>query len=197
MDLIVPESCRALIKLQRSRPGDYSEKINHDFNLIRDYIPDQAGPLFCLDIGCGLAGIDILINDFHEGIFHLVDYNRKDQRVYFGFNAQTAAYNSKARMDELIKINTDMTYKFFDADKDELSPKMQYDIVISLLSCGYHYPVETYLDYICNHLFPHGVFIADVRQGTNGINVLRKRFERVDVIAEENKAYKVACKGVK
>ena len=59
---------------------------------------------------------------------------------------------------------------------------MQPDVVISIISWGFHYPVSTYLEDVHEALVPGGVAILDIRNGTDGVAALRRRFhvEQID-----------------
>ena len=49
----------------------------------------------------------------------------------------------------------------YDVDKDELID-LKYDLVISLVSWGYHYPLETYIDYLKKNATNKTIFIFDI-----------------------------------
>ena len=199
--MIVPESCIPLLKLQRSRKGNFWEKIQRDYEDIKTYLPKQIGNV--LDIGCGLCGIDVLIHNNHEvGNFYLFDYDRTDKKVFFGFNKTGAAYNSFNEAKEMIHINIcpekTFFYKFVDAAKEKI-PDTKYDLVISLLSCGYHYPIDIYLQDILNNLDRDGIFIFDSRntETANALNMLRDKFLDITILPVDNKANKVICRGLR
>ena len=65
------------------------------------------------------------------------------------------------------------------------------ELVISLISWGFHYPIQTYLDQVFALLAKGGTMIIDVRKQTEGLDMLGKRFAKVDVILEKSKYWRV------
>ena len=65
--------------------------------------------------------------------------------------------------------------------------------MISLISWGFHYPVETYLDKAYDVLVEGGSMIIDVRKGTNGIAMIKNLFGEVDVILDAEKFQRVVA----
>ncbi len=46
------------------------------------------------------------------------------------------------------------------------------DLIISLKSCGHHYPVGVYIDLMKRSLLPNGRIILDIRRGTSGLKIM-------------------------
>ncbi len=67
------------------------------------------------------------------------------------------------------------------------------DVVISLLAWGFHFPVSTYLDWVCSCLAAGGRLIMDVRRGTDGMKPLAARFSKLSVISETAKAQRICA----
>ena len=74
----------------------------------------------------------------------------------------------------------------FDPDAGWWLPEA-LDLVISLISWGFHYPVAVYADQVREILRPGGRVILDVRKGTDGREQLEARFPRVLQISETRK----------
>jgi hypothetical protein len=68
------------------------------------------------------------------------------------------------------------------------------DLIISLLSWGFHYPAATYLSQVYHLLSDDGVVVLDVRKGTGGVEALREAFVRTDVIRSTAKYDRVAAR---
>jgi hypothetical protein len=60
--------------------------------------------------------------------------------------------------------------------------KNKYDIIISLLSCGWHYSLETYIDLIKNTLSDEGIFVVDIRHDTDQLEYAKKHFKLINVL---------------
>ena len=61
-----------------------------------------------------------------------------------------------------------------------------FDLVISLASCGFHYPVGTYQDLFSRQISPGGGIVLDIRKGSGGIGAM-KSFGTVKVLAKHGK----------
>ena len=79
-------------------------------------------------------------------------------------------------------------------DNNDINISTRADLVISLISWGFHYPVEIYMDKVHDILSENGVIILDVRKGTGGLDVLSSTFRKVDLIFEGKKQYRVAVR---
>ena len=72
-------------------------------------------------------------------------------------------------------------------DQNEIRVEAKFDLVLSLISWGFHYPVETYLARVHEILRPGGHLIMDVRKKTDGMDQIRARFETVEVLVDSKK----------
>ena len=70
----------------------------------------------------------------------------------------------------------------------------RFDLVLSLLSWGLHYPISTYLGEVHVALSKRGVSIVDVRLKSDGESELRRAFREVELIAEGNKYRRVVAR---
>ena len=142
MTIKIPDSAIPYIKLQRTGHKDVSEYIKElyeEFLIIEDFIPDNIRHI--IDIGCGICGIDILINNCSDvAMFDLIDGDINNTPTY-GFNDKSSFYNSFDAAREMLRINniTEEQYMLSCASNYKELPKYGYkfDLVLSLLSCGY------------------------------------------------------------
>ena len=75
--------------------------------------------------------------------------------------------------------------------------KEKVDLVISLKSMGYHYPLENYLNLFKKNCSRDTIFIFDISKGNYEIISIKKIFKKVEVIYEENSIHslnRVCCK---
>ncbi len=79
-------------------------------------------------------------------------------------------------------------------DSGEVPINRPLDLVISLISWGFHYPVDTYLAQIRSLLSKNGVLILDVRKNTDGMKKIKEQFRHVDIIEEKAKRYRLAAR---
>lgn len=56
-----------------------------------------------------------------------------------------------------------MTYTYVNGAAPNVPSDVKFDLVYSWLSCGFHYPINTYRDFIKSHTTPESIIIMDVR----------------------------------
>jgi SAM-dependent methyltransferase len=186
-----------LIKMQRTGHKDvtswddimaaYEKNIVRDFETIEEFLPMNPSPSI-LDIGAGLGGIDIYLYDHYksDARLFLLDKEGYSYKVFYGFYPNASKYNSfdmtrRFLADNGIKLED---IRCVDAERNEHLNLFQhrFDVIISLLSCGFHYPVETYLPLIKMTLNRDGVCILDIRSGMGQQEVLKQSFAHVEII---------------
>jgi SAM-dependent methyltransferase len=158
-----------------------------DYNMIQPHLPSNVDNI--LDIGCGLGLIDLALYKHYNNVnLHMLDKTNsisKDTSVR-GFNKEYIFYNSMdATKDTLVSngvpnenINL---YEVTTEHLDVLKHK-KYDLILSLLSCGWHYSIETYVDLIKSTLAPEGILILDIRHNTGQLEYAQEHFELVNTI---------------
>jgi SAM-dependent methyltransferase len=168
--------------------------MNKEYYLMDGMLPDECNSI--IDIGCGIGGIDVLLSQkYNNPKIYLLDKSEKKEKVIYGYDRGESFYNSLESTRDLMDANEVLNYKTIDLGKEKLNVKdHSIDLVISLLSCGYHYPVEEYLEQIEKWLSKDGKLIIDLREGTEGFNTVRHVFPNIDVISSYNKSIRV-CAG--
>jgi len=196
----IPTEALPLLLLQRTRlqaelAALYYEACAEDFATIRDHLPENCQRI--LDIGCGMGGLDVILarHLLSEPRFYLMDHDRVDDLLFYGYARNAAAYNSLALTRATLEANgvaaEDIT--LLDAAHGIELPEPM-DLVLSIRSWGYHYPVETYLEDAWCALDDGGRLILDIRRGTGGMEALvRGPWANVEVIHEERKFRRVTC----
>lgn len=176
----------------------FNDDILSEYNRIKKYLPTNASSI--LDIGCGVAGIDVLLYQHYKNnnlnIF-LLDKTELNEKVYYGIKKEAAFYNSLSVAKSLLENNgvppqnihlqevgLDRAIKFSE----------KFDLVISLISWGFHYPVSTYLDQVYELLKPGGVLIIDVRKGSGGESIIKDKFKNMEIIFEAPKYLRVVAR---
>lgn len=171
----------------RDMTGEYAEIVPH--------LPRRAVAI--LDIGCGVGGIDVLLHR-HYGTprLYLVDRTETTGRLWYGFEEKGAFYNSFDATRRLLVKNgvPEPALRFREVGEEcRLDVPESVDLVISLISWGFHYPVPVYADQVRALLRPGGRVILDVRKGTDGKAELQARFPRVETISETRKKERVVA----
>lgn len=146
---MIPQECFETAK--RHRYVDYSKSVEADFEMIEPHLPKEVNSI--LDIGCGLAGIDVFLKrKYPKASLTLLDSDGSHGNA--GFSAGGGAGGDRKLTQSLLEANEVKIDRWLDiGTKDCLSA----DLVISLLSWGFHYPLSEYS--------VEGLCIADIRHG--------------------------------
>lgn len=169
-----------LIENRRTVPifENYYGDMEREYVSIAGHLPGSADRI--LDIGCGIGGLDVFLHKHYRGSakVHLLDRNGISDNVYYGFSKSGAYYNSLDLTSSFLLHNglSSDDIVTVDAERDPFPGAQSFDLVLSLLSWGYHYPVTTYLDAVHAALAPGGTLIVDLRRNTPGKQQLTEKF---------------------
>lgn len=158
-----------------------SEMTQKDYDLIKPYITNSLDNCNILDIGCGLSTIDIALSKNTRGAtYYLLDKTQDidPSRKFNGFNKEYVFYNNMDLLNDFAKNNfTDNNFVLINAD-EHTQVNQRYTLILSLLSCGWHYSINNYLDYIKRKLTDNGQLVIDVRNNTEE-SILYSSFHNV------------------
>jgi SAM-dependent methyltransferase len=173
----------------------FEADMHSEYTRIAGDLPANARAI--LDIGCGVAGIDVLLSEHYRNQtdIYLLDKTAIDSRVYYGFEGRGSVYNSLALSQEILELNDVPKERIhtMEATDDNTLPAVSggFDLVISLISWGFHYPVKTYIQQVYDALRPGGVLIFDIRSGTNGEDDVDFVFGSHSVVYESGKVLRI------
>ena len=183
-----------------------STKLNNDFDLefkkILPFLPKKSNNI--LDIGSGLGIVDIYIDSFYRNNpnFTLIDKTRVEKKVSYGFDAKGQFYNNfQLTLDFLNNNGLDSKrVNLIDADlKGTINN--DFDLVISLLSMGYHYPINQYLDMLKKNTNKNTIFIFDIADEYMGLDTVSSLFDIVKIIHKSKELrhnyLRICCSGIK
>jgi SAM-dependent methyltransferase len=163
--------------------------IKKDFDMIEKFLPSSAENI--LDIGCGLGLINIALGYKYNGCnFHLLDKTKElDTDKISGFNEKYTFYNSlSATNDMLSKNGIDESnlylYEVDDSNIDLLKTK-KFDVIMSFLSCGWHYSVLEYKELILSSLNEGGLVILDIRHNTGELEKAKEFLTLIDFVVND------------
>jgi len=159
-----------------------------DYDMIKNYLPETASNI--LDIGCGLGLIDLALYKHYNGSIklNLLDKTNSisEDTSVRGFNKEYIFYNSMDATRDVLTSNgvDDNKLNLYEVSEDSINEieSKQYDIILSFLSCGWHYSIETYLDLIKKTLKPYGLLILDIRHNTGQLELAKEHFNLVETI---------------
>ena len=176
-DLYVRHLMRRVERRRRDKVAlAFAEGLQRDLDSLLPFLPERAEAV--LDIGCGLAGIDLMLHRHYapeSPRFALLDREGVSTDVFYGYEDDAAHYASLGIARRLLEENgvPPEDIATFDPDRDGYPAGRTYDLILSLISWGFHYPVSTYLDDVQRTLAPGGTLIVDVRDGTGAEDELR------------------------
>ena len=183
---------QAEVKFRKNRIKDlYLRDMEQEYRSIKDALPESCRSI--LDVGCGVAGIDVFLNRHYAGnveSFYLLDKTQVESSVYYGYKEKGAFYNSLDVARQMLRengIDDDKIHLLEATENNDIATAERFDLVCSLISWGFHYPVATYLERVHERLNDGGVLILDVRNGTTGLAELSDRFGGYDVVQETEK----------
>ncbi|PLS79248.1 MAG: hypothetical protein CYG59_14275 [Chloroflexi bacterium] len=176
----------------------YVEDMCKEFQSIQHVLPQTCSAI--LDIGCGVAGIDVLLHRHYGNPsphFYLLDKSHVEKAVWYLFKSDGAFYNSLDVVKQVLRTNgiAEDHIHVREATNDYRMPlDTPMDLVLSLLSWGFHYPVAPYIRAVHRLLRNNGVVILDVRKDTDGLDVLRQHFQQIEVIVDAPKYERIVAR---
>ncbi|MFA5877269.1 MAG: hypothetical protein WC880_02810 [Candidatus Paceibacterota bacterium] len=176
--------------------GQYEKDMNLEYSAIKDYLPKNAKNV--LDIGCGVAGIDVLIHEHYKNSIeiYLLDKTATDGKVFYNYEDIGSFYNSLEVAQQVLLLNGIHERKIHIQEvksDNKIDFETSFDLVISLISWGFHYPVSTYLDQVYEKMSSGGILIIDVRQGTDGERLIEKKFGSISILLDEKKHRRISA----
>jgi SAM-dependent methyltransferase len=168
-----------------------------EYSSIKKFLPDNCSRI--LDIGCGVAGIDLFLNQHYLNgrvDFYLLDKSRVEKNVYYMYQSKGAFYNSLRVAREILMnngIDANQIHLLEAKENNSIDMDKSVDLVLSLISWGFHYPVSIYLDQVYDLLNETGTLILDIRRSTDGLDLLTQKFGEYRVILETRKHTRVCA----
>jgi SAM-dependent methyltransferase len=179
----------------------YFSDMKRTLDIMKSHLPASCERI--LDIGCGLGGIDAILfweySNNNKIDLWLLDKNDDSplfRRHYTGYHNVATAYNSLEITRQFLEANgvSPSAINLVNIAEDELPSNQQFDIIMSLLSWGFHFPVDEYLVYVIRSLKKEGVLFMDIRKNTDGVEKLRAVFHNVNILYEGKKCLFVVAK---
>ena len=127
----------------------------------------ELKPKRIADIGSGYGFFDLFASKSMNTEVVLIDLEQNEHR-HFGFQNEGAAYSSLEVARRLLMANKVPAKKIECVNPRDTSPEAikPVDLVVSFISCGFHYPVDSYLPMLDKVLKPGGSAIFDLRETT-------------------------------
>ena len=119
---------------------------------------------------------------------------KPDASITYGFKARADFYNSLELTRHMLVRNglPEASLTTIEArDDNGIDLPERVDLVVSLISWGFHYPVATYLERSHELLKPGGKLILDVRKDVGGLEEIDAVFGNAQVILQAAKWQRV------
>lgn len=143
---------------------EYKKNKGISFNLIDSFLTEA--PRNILDIGCGMAFESEMFQSKYNSNLYLLDGDfessinaTRDRK--FG-TADSMAFYTKIDSLKSSFDKRNLKYNFVDANNIQLPSDLKFDLVYSNVSCGYHYPLSTYLELLKMHTTEDSILIFDI-----------------------------------
>lgn len=127
----------------------------------------KTPPKTILDIGCGLARESEYFQKKYGCDLYLLDGDFENtsnvqRQIKYGTVDNFGFYN---KVNDLKKSfdSRKMKYSFIDANNIDIDIDLKFDLIMSNLSCGFHYPANTYKDLVKKHSKESTTVIFDLR----------------------------------
>lgn len=194
-DLVNGPVLRIIEKYRREKISSmYYADMAHEFQSIEAFVNPNTTDV--LDIGCGIGGINVLFWQKLKGNVELslMDKTRTDA-IYYGFKSDAAFYNDFGLTGAFLVANGVDRKKisFYEAGKGHITAiGKKFHLIVSLISWGFHYPLDYYLEEALAALKSDGCIILDLRTGSGDLEGLRMRNDcTVQVIADFGKYMRI------
>lgn len=148
---------------------------------------DDPKPKKIADIGCGYAFADLFLYDRYKSEIILIDIEESKDR-HFGFADSGSGYASLEKAQKFLTQNGVPKKKItlINPNTKKMSKIGKVNLAISLASCGFHYPINTYSEFFSSQISSGGAVVLDVRKGSGGIGAM-KVFGEVEVLQKHQK----------
>lgn len=134
------------------------DHIKHKYDLYKKFEQYlKIVPKTLCDIGCGFAHVPGWFNTKHNTEIWLLDkdseYNTHEHNRHndFGPVSDFEAYNTFESIEKSLRLQNVLKYKLLEPDDKTWNDAPKFDVIMSIFSLGFHYPVEVYQNFIRKH----------------------------------------------
>lgn len=140
--------------------------IHAEYQALRPVL-HEIGPRMIADIGCGYGLFDLFAARDLGCAVTLIDLESNERR-HFGFQEEGAAYSSLGVARALLEANGVAPDRIgtLNPGREDVLAAPPCDLAVSFLSCGFHYPVDLYREFLDRVVRPDGHVIVDLRAAT-------------------------------
>lgn len=158
------------------------------FEVIDAYV--GRAPQRILDIGCGFAQTSEMFQKKYGSELWLLegDKSATANATRFGKWGQVDNFGWYLPVDVLKETwdSRGMKYTHIDGSRLKIKNHIKFDLVYSWLSCGFHYPLDTYRDFVKKHTTEDSIIIMDIRN-VKAINWASLGIDVINIVEKNNK----------
>ena len=194
--IVKPSTNQAWMDLWETTEYNDSKKLQWD--AVNAYLGHSVGT--SCEIGCGEGYDSLWFQQAYSTNVYLIEgiseqnSNEQSRDTKFGTADNFAYYHTKdeldAKWDQLGLQRTHLTPE----NCDQLSKDVVFDLIFSFKSCGAHYPMTTYTDFIRKHSDENTRLLFDLRNGMDSVNGINTDYEIVDILVTSKKHKTVELK---
>jgi SAM-dependent methyltransferase len=174
----------------------YQDDKKENFEILDKFL--ETPPMKILDIGCGLAWESRLFNEKYNSELWLLDgdanNNSSKLSTATDIKYHTTAdnflyYHPLEELDSKLKQLGTKNYHLIDCNNINIPENIKFDLITSWVSCGFHYPVNTYRDLILKHSHANTKIVMDLRVSykKTGLPTAEEGVTVTNVISRRNK----------
>jgi SAM-dependent methyltransferase len=165
---------------------DYNARMVREFDEIKKWLPARVESV--LDIGAGLGGIDIMIANHCGPIkIHLLDGDGDEEVRRMSYGKNRGAWADRNLGVEFVRANVDTDCRVVGVETSVHS--VPADLILSLMSWGFHYQVSYYAEMVRRSLNRGGRVILDIRNRSDGLQeMLDAGFKLIGIAQVSKKA---------
>jgi len=165
------------------------DKVNQLADVILKLAPENTRSI--LDIGCGLGLVDLVlyrrINPSPD--VYLLDKNNEHKSlspVRGGYNQRFIFTADLDLTRDIFAQNGTATEQvhYIDTENNAIASLPKIDLILSITSWGFHYPIETYWEGVREIVHDKSVLFIDLRKETSGFDFLKDRFSHNCILDE-------------
>ena len=154
------------------------------------------------DIGCGYAFFDLFLGQETDAQLVLIDLESRPPEAEagtkpFGFAEAHAAYSDLSVARAFLEANgvEPGRVSTLNPERDDVMGLRGVDLAMSLLSCGFHYPLSTYDAFWKRSVREGGTILVDLRAAEAGPQILSlARLGAVRAVSRDGPALRVAAR---
>jgi hypothetical protein len=139
----------------------YIDVLCSEFRCVEPFLPLRCRSI--LDIGSGLGGIDVLLNEHYGGDCQVTLFDGVRDLPEVTLHSST--FNSMEVAKHFLLVNGVSHFDFLDANDPKTEVSRRYDLIVSFKSWCFHIEVDRYLPLVRSACDAGTRLIVDIRGG--------------------------------